>query len=99
MLHLGRLAALTILLSSSRVTADTFRSHPPMRDLPAPSQRPLAKTPAYFVDPVKGNDDAAGTKEAPWKTSARGLKALQPGDTLVLRGGVYHEHLEITLQG
>ncbi|MBI3269251.1 MAG: hypothetical protein HYZ53_09535 [Planctomycetes bacterium] len=66
----------------------------PMRPLARPSDRPLDTTgPRYFVDASRGDDDAAvpGTQEKPWKTIARGMKALQPGDTLVLRGGIYRE--------
>ena len=38
----------------------TFRSHPPMRPLPLASQRVLAGGPAYFVEPIKGDDQNTG---------------------------------------
>lgn len=68
-----------------------YRSHPPMRPLPTPSQRPLEKGPARFVDPVKGADHNDGSAPAPWRTVNHALRQLRPGDTLYLRGGIYYE--------
>jgi hypothetical protein len=42
----------------------------------------------YYVSP-NGNDDAAGTEAAPFKTVGRGQMAASPGDTVFIRGGVY----------
>lgn len=59
----------------------------------------MEKGPGYFVDAARGDDTAAGTREAPFQTIARGLEALRPGDTLYLRGGVYYERPVISHQG
>lgn len=68
-----------------------------------PGPAPIADEPvpagARYVA-TNGNDAAAGTLAAPWRTVGRGLAALQPGDTLVLRGGTYFEHdLPVALAG
>src|SRR6516162_4447977 len=68
----------------------SFRSHPPMRALPVPSDRPMDKGPAHFVDPVKGADRNEGTQQAPWKTIGHAVKQLKLGDSLYLRGGTYY---------
>ncbi len=46
-------------------------------------------------------DTNRGTAEAPWKTLARAGKApeLKPGDTVLIRAGVYREHCDITVSG
>lgn len=50
----------------------------------------LAAGRALWVSP-QGNDDAAGTAVAPWRTLKHALARLQAGDTLTIRGGVYRE--------
>src|SRR5262249_1573205 len=76
-----------------------FKSHPPMRPLPAASHRPLAAGSQRFVDPAKGDDAAAGTEPAPWRTLTHATRQLNPGDTLYLRGGVYWERVALTKSG
>jgi hypothetical protein len=76
-----------------------FASHPPMRALPTPSDRPLAQGPTYFIDADKGDDAGDGSREKPFQTIAHALKKLQPGDTLCLRGGTYYQPCEVALQG
>ncbi len=81
------------------VAAAPLTSHPPMRPLPEPSARPLEIGPGYFVDPVRGSDDNDGSEELPWRSLARGIDGLSPGDTLYLRGGSYYESVTIALAG
>ena len=76
-----------------------FRSNPPMRPLPMPSQQPLAAGPKLFVDAERGNDQAAGTQESPWRTVHHAVRKLKPGDTLYLRGGTYYDHVSLTKSG
>lgn len=59
------------------------------------SDRPLGQGPAKFVDANKGDDLAAGTEQAPWKTVQHAVKQLQAGETLYLRGGTYYEHVTV----
>lgn len=42
-----------------------------------------------------GNDKNNGSQWAPFATIQRGLDELQPGDTLLIRGGVYHETTDV----
>ena len=46
----------------------------------------------YFVSP-DGKDDNPGTLESPFQTLARVAAVLQPGDSCLLRNGVYRETL------
>ncbi len=52
----------------------------------------------YCVAP-DGQDGNAGTQAAPFRTLARAGLALQPGDTLTVRGGVYRETLSLARSG
>src|SRR5262245_2544169 len=47
---------------------------------------------AYYVSPA-GNDGNPGTQDAPFGTISHGLEVVAPGDTIVVRDGVYAEAL------
>ncbi len=47
-------------------------------------------TPAYWVSPT-GDDNAAGTKSAPWKSLNTAVTKLKAGDTLVVMAGTFTE--------
>ncbi|MBI4963105.1 MAG: right-handed parallel beta-helix repeat-containing protein [Desulfomonile tiedjei] len=47
----------------------------------------------YHVSAATGNDMAAGTETEPFKTITRASKALEPGDTVLIHEGVYHEQI------
>ena len=81
------------------LSAAEFASHPPMRPLPTASDRAMTDGPAYFVEGSRGNDASDGSLASPWRTLAHSLKQLKPGDTLYLRGGVYHEHVVMPRSG
>ncbi len=74
-------------------------THPPQRPLPEPRECEVAAGPKYFVDAARGEDANPGTEAAPWKTVQHGLRHLEPGDTLYLRGGVYYEKLHLLRSG
>lgn len=42
----------------------------------------------YWVHP-EGDDDAAGTREAPWASPQKAVDTARAGDTVVFRGGTY----------
>jgi hypothetical protein len=52
----------------------------------------------YYVA-TNGNDAAAGTLMAPWKTFAKAMNAMVAGDTLNIRGGTYSQKLWFTKSG
>ena len=74
-------------------------SHPPMRPLPQPVDRPLTEGPHKFVDVTHGLDRNPGTNAKPWKTLAHAIEQLKPGDTLYLRGGTYYERVSTSIKG
>jgi parallel beta-helix repeat protein len=57
----------------------------------------------YYVDGAAANaaDENPGTEALPWKTIARagGAPELRPGDTVLIKTGVYREHARITVSG
>ncbi len=57
----------------------------------------------YYVDgqSPEASDDHPGTAKAPWKTVSRaaGAEELRPGDTVVIRSGMYREHVEVKVSG
>ncbi|MCU6710807.1 right-handed parallel beta-helix repeat-containing protein [Paenibacillus sp. J5C_2022] len=59
------------------------------------SQYPRA---TYYVA-VDGDDHAAGTIEAPWRTIQHAVDSLAPGDTVMVRGGIYEELVNIVTSG
>lgn len=94
------LAAVAMHASASAVRAAAYLSHAPMRALPTPGDSPLGQGPAWFVDQAKGDDANDGSLARPWKSVARAVtRPMKPGDTLVLRGGVYHEHVRMSTTG
>ncbi len=63
-------------------------SAPTSSTLPTPPAQPTA--PTFVVDPA-GNDSAAGSESAPWKTLRASIPKLKPGDVLLVRNGTYAE--------
>lgn len=50
---------------------------------------------ALFVSSTTGNDAAAGLPATPKRTVAAAIKAAHAGQTIVVRGGSYHESLSV----
>lgn len=90
-----------VLLAQHSFSQDApqARSHPPMRPLPLPSNRPLSDGSVYFVDAARGADQNAGTQTAPWRTINIAVTKLKPGDSLCLRGGTYFETVTVSTLG
>ena len=76
-----------------------YLSHPAIRPLPPPAQRPRDRGPAFFVDAARGDDRNDGSAKAPWKSINHALERLSAGDTLYLRGGVFHENVYCAVAG
>jgi len=98
-LRIARLAAAACLAAAAVPLAALGQSHPPLRQVPAASKRPLGDGRQFFVDPLKGDDTGDGSEKSPWKRIDVTLGKLKSGDTLVLRKGVYHEMLYVALVG
>jgi parallel beta-helix repeat protein len=64
---------------------------------PNPSPSPVLEG-YYYVSP-QGDDTNTGTVYNPFKTFEKALSVLQPGDTLKIAGGTYHERLKVTISG
>ncbi len=52
----------------------------------------------YYVA-TTGNDANPGTITAPWRTIQHAADTLRPGNTVLIRGGVYSEHVDVTRSG
>jgi nitrous oxidase accessory protein NosD len=50
---------------------------------------------ALFVNSSSGNDAAAGTQGAPLRSLTRAVSRASAGQTIVLRGGTYHESVVV----
>lgn len=59
---------------------------------------PLFGQQAYFVS-NDGNDENEGNLINPWQTIQFGLNQLEPGDTLMIRGGEYEERCSLQVAG
>jgi len=58
-----------------------------------------AATAAEIVVAPDGDDAAAGTREAPLATLQTAVDRARPGDTVLVRGGVYRETVRLTRSG
>lgn len=84
-------STLVIVRQSGVGTPPETQPTPPAPPAPTPppgSAQPVSG--AYYVSPT-GSDANAGTQSKPWRSIARALPRLQPGQTLYLRGGTYTE--------
>ncbi len=86
-----------LILSSSVAIASGGPGAEARRTSSSEPNKPLGK--AYWVDP-NGKDDNPGTSmKAPFRTITRAMSAAGPGETILIRGGVYHERLRLTKSG
>ena len=94
--HLAILLAVAASWASFAEAAQ-YRSHPPLRTVPPPSERAMGAGPGLFVDARRGDDQSDGTKASPWRSVQHALTQLKAGDTLYLRGGTYYENVHAAL--
>jgi hypothetical protein len=94
------LMVVLILLSPSADGANAKpKSHSPQRRLPTALGGAPTRGPAHYVDPVRGHDANDGSIAKPWKTMQHGVRRLEPGDRLYLRGGIYYETVYLSQSG
>ena len=55
-----------------------------------------ASAQTYYVDGTHGSDLNKGTTDAPFATIQKAADLVQPGDTVIIRSGVYYENVKIT---
>lgn len=55
-----------------------------------PGRSSAAEGSTYYLSPT-GSDQGAGTLGSPWRTFIHAFGRLEPGDTLLVRGGTYKE--------
>ncbi len=61
-------------------------------------QQAVAKNQTFYVAPT-GDDANPGTEAAPWRTIQHAADSVGPGDTVLIRGGVYQETVAINVSG
>ena len=66
--------------------------------LSQPSPLKLGKGPEYFVA-AHGNDDGAGTAQAPWQTIQKACETVEAGATITVLAGVYREMIYVEVEG
>jgi parallel beta-helix repeat protein len=92
---LPAIIALALLASSSLAVAADVDG--PDTNATSAGAKPIGTTsyaiPAnsLYVDPAKGNDSNAGTLAAPVQTVQKAVNKAVDGQTIVLRGGTYHQ--------
>lgn len=57
----------------------------------------VLKAQVYYISPT-GNDNSSGTKERPWKTVNRAIKASKPNVTLIFENGSYEVRNSIVIK-
>jgi parallel beta-helix repeat protein len=74
--------------------------------IPLPSEAKVATTPSatvqsiFFVDanaPLNADKVNPGTEQAPWRTIQKAADTLMPGQTVLVRGGLYMEARNFTV--
>ena len=88
---------LALVLGACSADGDDGRGRSDAGDTsPAPTdpggERAPAEPATYVLDP-EGDDGNAGVEAAPWRTFARALPRLRPGDELLVRAGTYRERV------
>src|SRR3989344_630151 len=59
---------------------------------------PVLAAATYYVSP-SGSDTALGTLASPFKTIQRAAGIVNPGDTVLIRGGTYNKTVPIARSG
>ena len=49
----------------------------------------------YYVSNSIGNDNSDGSIDSPFETIGKAISEIDAGDTVIIRGGIYHEQISI----
>ena len=93
----GAAAGLALLLTAEAAPG-AMPSHAPVRPLPAAAKLPAPQGRLLYAD-TRAKGKGSGTKQSPYASLADAVKRLEPGMTLLLRGGIYRERVVLALQG
>jgi parallel beta-helix repeat protein len=63
---------------------------PSQSNYPAPARSRRS----FYVSP-SGSDTNSGSPESPFKTIGRGARALGPGETLIVKNGIYNQNIKL----
>ena len=53
----------------------------------------------YYVDVKNGKDSAVGSKEQPFQTIQKAADIVKPGDTVIIKPGIYYENVVLETNG
>ncbi|MBN1121272.1 MAG: right-handed parallel beta-helix repeat-containing protein [Anaerolineae bacterium] len=83
-------------------TPTLFPTNPPTTEpTPVPTLAPIEELvlgTIYYVAPY-GNDAGDGSLDQPWRTLQKAADTAQPGDRIVVRGGIYDSPTRFTRSG
>jgi hypothetical protein len=94
------IAALIGVLGAMPRSAASAREQ--FRNVSAPPEQQTGATSAgmeYYVDANRGNDNNPGTIDSPFQTINKAAGMVGPGDTVVIREGVYRETITDLVSG
>ncbi|MCL1917656.1 MAG: right-handed parallel beta-helix repeat-containing protein [Peptococcaceae bacterium] len=94
---LGVMASLVLLIATSLYAAMAVHAEESTPIAAGPGTQTIGATSyaipekALYVDPVKGSNANAGTLTAPFQTIQKAVDHAAAGQTIILRGGTYHQ--------
>jgi hypothetical protein len=81
-------------LVSARISTQEAQNLPSQTYLPIVS----GSNGAFYVS-TQGNDANPGTILRPWRTIGKAASMVEPGDTVYIRNGIYHEQVHFNTSG
>ena len=88
-----RATTTTTRATTTTTRATTTTTRPPTTTTTTTTTRPPTGGRTYHVAPT-GNDGAAGSVDAPWRSLSGSILRLEAGDTLLVRGGTYNAAMD-----
>ncbi len=89
-LALGSLVLLALLILVAGILGSPWLIAVAASPTPLPTATVTSSGRTFYMSPT-GSDGADGSIDAPVRTFLAASKLLQPGDTLLVRGGTYHD--------
>jgi len=91
----------TLSIATHTITASVNGSNAPGDDSITLFILPVGDGATYYISTADsgGSDDNDGSIDSPWATFNYAMGKLQPGNTLIVRNGIYSESLQVTVSG